>query len=345
MSRGAALVTGGAGYIGSHVALELLDAGFDAVLFDNLSNSTRAAAAGVRAAARRDAPLIEGDVRDGAALDAAFSARAIDAVFHFAAAKAIGESALRPLDYYANNLEGTLRLVERMRAWGVKTLIYSSSAAVYGEPDAVPLTEASPLAPVSPYGRTKLAAEWMLRDLQQAEADWRISILRYFNPIGAHASGLLGDAPPGVPNNLVPFIGQVAVGRLPRLRVFGDDYPTPDGTGVRDYVHVVDLAKGHVKALEGLASAPQLAIYNLGSGAGHSVLEVVRAFEAVSERRIPCEFAARRPGDVAALYADPSKANAELAWRAELDLARMCQDAWRHLVESPGAPPYAAARC
>ena len=343
MSRGAVLVTGGAGYIGSHAALELLDAGFNVVLLDNFSNSSRSAVAALRAAANRDVPLLEGDVRDSEALDAAFREHEIEAVFHFAAAKAVGESVQRPLHYYSNNVEGTRRLVERMRAWQVKTLVYSSSAAVYGEPDLVPLTEGSPLAPANPYGRTKLAAEWMLQDLHQAEDGWRICILRYFNPIGAHGSGLLGDAPLGVPNNLVPCIGQVAVGKLPRLRVFGNDYPTPDGTGVRDYVHVVDLAKGHVKALERLARQPQLAIYNLGTGLGHSVLEVVKAFEAASARRIPREFAARRPGDVATLYADPSKAQAELAWRAELGLARMCEDVWRHLVESPQAPSYAPA--
>lgn len=344
MSRGTVLVTGGAGYIGSHAALELLDAGFNAVVLDNFSNSPRSAVANLRAAANADVPLIEGDVRDAEALDAAFQAHDIDAVFHFAAAKAVAESVARPLRYYANNVEGTLRLVERMRAWQVKTLVYSSSAAVYGDADAVPLTERSPLAPASPYGRTKLAAEWMLQDLQQAEAGWRICILRYFNPIGAHGSGLLGDAPLGVPNNLLPCIGQVAAGQLPCLRIFGNDYPTADGTGVRDYVHVVDLAKGHVKALQRLASEPQLAIYNLGTGLGRSVLEVVRAFEAASARPIPREFAPRRPGDVAAIYADPSKAQAELQWRAELGLERMCEDVWRHLVESPDAPSYAPAR-
>lgn len=331
MSAGTILVTGGAGYIGSHTAAELLGADFNVVVFDNFANSSPAAVDALRRAANRDVSLIEGDVRDAEALRAAFRSHAIDAVFHFAAAKAVAESFEQPLAYYDHNVTGTLRLVEQMGVHGVKTLVFSSSATVYGHPASVPITEDMPLAPINPYGRTKLAGETLLRDLHRADPEWRISILRYFNPIGAHGSGLLGDAPLGVPCNLMPYIAAVAARRLPRLSVFGDDYPTPDGTCIRDYIHVVDLAKGHLRALQWLAAAPGLAVHNLGTGTGHSVLEVTRAFEAASGRAVPYAVAARRPGDVPVLYADPSRAAAELGWRAEQGLQRMCEDAWRHV--------------
>ena len=331
---GTVLVTGGAGYIGSHTALELLDAGYDVVVLDNFSNSRRAATEALKVAANRDVPVVEGDVRDAQALARTFRRHDVRAVFHFAAEKAVGVSFERPLSFYDNNVVGTLRLVEQMAAHGVKTLVFSSSATVYGEPATVPITEDMPLAPVNPYGRTKLACETLLKDLALGDPDWRISILRYFNPIGAHGSGLLGEAPLGVPENLLPYIGAVAAGRLPRLSVFGDDYPTPDGTCIRDYVHVVDLAKGHLKALGRLAAAPGVAIHNLGTGTGHSVLEVTRAFEEASGRQVPHAVAPRRAGDVPVLYADPSKAAAELGWRAEHGLLRMCEDAWRHAAAS-----------
>ena len=337
MSAGTVLVTGGAGYIGSHTAAALLDADYDVVVLDNFANSSPAAIAALRRATNRDVALIEGDVRDGAALERAFRGHEISAVCHFAAAKAVAESFEQPLAYYDHNVVGTLRLVEQMAAHGVKTLVFSSSATVYGHPAKVPITEDMPLAPINPYGRTKLTGEMLLGDLHRADPDWRISILRYFNPIGAHASGLLGDAPLGVPCNLMPYLGAVAAGRLPRLSVFGDDYPTPDGTCIRDYIHVVDLAKGHLKALQWLARAPGLAIHNLGTGAGHSVFEVMRAFEAASGRDIPHTVAPRRPGDTPVLYADPSSAAAELGWCAEHGLQRMCEDAWRHVAAlAPG---------
>ncbi len=337
MNGGKVLVTGGAGYIGSHTATELLDAGHEVVVFDNFANSSRAAADALQVAANRDVPVVEGDVRDADALRRVFRGHDIRAVCHFAAKKAVAESFEQPLSYHDNNVVGTLRLVEEMAAHGVKTLVFSSSATVYGHPASVPITEDMPLAPINPYGRTKLACETLLGDLALSDAEWRISILRYFNPIGAHCSGLLGDSPQGVPTNLMPYIGAVAAGRLPRLRVFGDDYPTPDGTCIRDYIHVVDLAKGHLKALQWLADAPGLAIHNLGTGAGHSVFEVARAFEEASGRSVPYDVAPRRPGDTPVLYADPSRAAAELEWRAEHGLRRMCEDAWRHVAASASA--------
>lgn len=325
------LITGGTGYIGSHIAVELLEVGNDVVLFDNLSTSTSQVAAAIGAIAGREPPLIVGDVRDPSALDAAFKTYAFDAVLHLAGVKAIGESVAFPLVYYDNNVCGTVRLLECMAAHDVKTLVFSSSATVYGVPEVMPIGEDSPPRPTNPYGRSKLIVENMLKDLHRADGSWRISILRYFNPLGGHASGQLGEVPSGVSSNLMPHIGQVALGRRPYLAIFGDDYPTPDGTCIRDYIHVVDLAKGHLQALALLAAGPTLAIHNLGTGVGYSVREVVRAFEAASGHPIPCTVVGRRPGDIAECYADPSRAWEELGWKAELGLGQMCQDAWRFL--------------
>ena len=332
------LITGGTGYIGSHVAVELLKAGHDLVLFDNLSTSTSQIAAVIGAIADREIPLIVGDVRDPGALNAVLKTYAFDAVLHFAGVKAVGESVASPLMYYDNNVCGTVRLLECMAAHDVKTLVFSSSATVYGVPEMMPISEDSPPVPINPYGRSKLIVENMLKDLHRADGCWRISILRYFNPIGGHASGQLGEDPCGVSSNLMPYIGQVALGRRPYLVIFGDDYPTPDGTCIRDYIHVVDLAKGHLQALAFLAAEPKLAIHNLGTGVGYSVREVARAFEAASGRPIPCKVVGRRPGDIAEFYADRSRAWEELGWKAELGLEQMCQDAWRFLCKMQGRP-------
>ncbi|GAB6050666.1 UDP-glucose 4-epimerase GalE [Hydrogenophilus islandicus] len=332
------LVTGGAGYIGSHTVVVLLEAGFEVVVFDNFSNSHPEALRRVEQITGRRVTVIEGDVRDRAALDAAFARYPSDAVIHFAGKKAVGESVAKPLLYYDHNVVGSLRLLEAMAAAGVKCLVFSSSATVYGEPQQLPLTETHPLSATNPYGRTKLIIEEMLRDTFRADPTWRIAILRYFNPVGAHPSGLIGEDPNDIPNNLMPFITQVAVGKLPKLRIFGNDYPTPDGTGVRDYLHVMDLAEGHLAALRALLAPdapPRCEAFNLGTGRGVSVLEMVRAFEAASGRRIPYEIAPRRPGDVAACWADPSKAHTELGWRASRTLAEMCRDAWRWQAQNP----------
>ncbi|KZE32438.1 UDP-glucose 4-epimerase GalE [Crenobacter luteus] len=323
------LVTGGAGYIGSHTCVELLYAGHDLVVLDNLCNSKREVLQRVEGIAGKKPAFVEGDIRDAAALDAVFARFAIDAVVHFAGLKAVGESVEQPLRYFDNNVVGSLRLVEAMQRHGVKTLVFSSSATVYGDPHAVPIREDFPLSATNPYGRSKLMVEDMLRDLHRADPAWRIAILRYFNPVGAHDSGLIGEDPNGIPNNLLPYVAQVAAGRLAKLRVFGDDYPTPDGTGVRDYIHVVDLARGHLKALEALAREPALLTLNLGTGRGYSVLEMVAAFAAASGRPIPYEIAPRRPGDIAACCADPSLAERRLGWRAEKGLDDMCASAWK----------------
>lgn len=329
------LVTGGAGYIGSHTCVELLRAGYDLVVLDNLSNSSAAALDVVESLAGRPAPLVEGDLRDAVLLRELFREHRFDAVVHFAGLKAVGESVARPLAYYANNVVGTLRLLEVMAETECRTLAFSSSATVYGDPERVPIPETAPRRATNPYGQTKLTIEYMLEDLHRADSSWRISLLRYFNPVGAHPSGDLGEDPVGVPNNLMPFIAQVAVGRRPRVEIFGHDYPTRDGTGVRDYIHVVDLARGHVAALDFLAAQPGLAVHNLGTGRGSSVLEVLRAFERAAGQPIPHEFVPRRPGDVAECYADPGRAQRELGWRAELDLQRMCEDAWRWQSKHP----------
>jgi UDP-glucose 4-epimerase len=328
------LVTGGAGYIGSHTCVELLNAGQDVVVFDNFSNSHPESLKRVESITGRKIQLVEGDIRDQAALEDALRRFGCSAVIHFAGLKAVGESVEKPLDYYDNNVIGTHRLLQAMGNCGVKTLVFSSSATVYGEPQRLPLTEDHPLSATNPYGRTKLVIEDMLRDLHHSDPSWQIGILRYFNPVGAHVSGLIGEDPQGIPNNLMPFVAQVAVGRREQLKVWGDDYPTPDGTGVRDYIHVVDLAIGHLKALARL-DGPQCFEVNLGTGTGYSVLDVVKAFETASGRPVPYELAPRRPGDVASCYADPAFAAELLGWRAERGIDAMCVDAWRWQSGNP----------
>ena len=327
MSR--VLVTGGAGYIGSHTCIELMAAGHEVVVVDNLCNSKRESLVRVeRIAGRPIAAFVQADIRDRAAMRAVFAAHAIDAVIHFAGLKAVGESVAKPLEYYDNNVSGTVALCEVMAEAGVKTLAFSSSATVYGDPASVPIREDFPTGPTNPYGRSKWMVEHLLRDLAAADPSWRIALLRYFNPVGAHESGLIGEDPNGLPNNLMPFVSQVAVGKLQELRVFGGDWPTPDGTGVRDYIHVLDLAQGHVKAIDYLLERPGLLTVNLGTGRGYSVLEVVRAFEVASGRPVPYRIVDRRPGDIAQCYADPEHANRLLGWKATRDLAQMCADAW-----------------
>ena len=323
------LVTGGAGYIGSHTCVELLAAGFEVTVFDNFCNSNPESLTRVERITGKSLRRVRGDVRDGAALVAALQECRADAVIHFAGLKAVGESVENPLSYYDNNVLGTLQLLEAMKECRVRTLVFSSSATVYGEPQRLPLTEDHPLSATNPYGRTKLMIEEILRDLYRSDDTWRLGILRYFNPVGAHVSGLIGEDPQGIPNNLLPFVAQVAVGRQEFLRVWGNDYPTPDGTGVRDYIHVVDLALGHVKALDYLQGNPGCLTVNLGTGTGYSVLDMVQAFERASGRSIPYRVAPRRPGDIASCFADPKLAFDLLGWKAERDLDAMCRDAWR----------------
>ncbi len=342
------LVTGGAGYIGSHTCVELLQAGYDITVFDNLCNSHSQSLERVQQITGKRLCLIRGDIRDRTALVTALRESGAHAVVHFAGLKAVGESVQQPLAYYDNNVVGTLRLLEALSICGVKTLVFSSSATVYGDPHRLPLTEDHPLSATNPYGQTKLTVEHMLRDLQHSDTSWRIGILRYFNPVGAHASGLIGDDPQGTPNNLMPFVAQVAVGLRPHLNVFGGDYPTPDGTGVRDYIHVVDLALGHLKALDALERSQHSAeclTVNLGTGTGYSVLEIVQAFEQVSGKRVAYRVVPRRPGDVASCYADPNRASALLGWKAERTLADMCADTWRWQSLNPHGynPPRPAA--
>ncbi len=331
----AILITGGAGYIGSHAALELLRRGFDVVVVDNLSNSHEAAIDRVAELAARPVPFHRVDIRDRAALDQVFRTAPIDAVMHFAGLKAVGESVGQPLRYYDNNISGTIVLLEVMKQHGVRTLVFSSSATVYGDPASVPITEDFPLSAVNPYGRSKLFIEEMLRDLCRAEPEWRVALLRYFNPSGADPSGRIGEDPNGIPNNLVPFIAQVAVGRLPEVAVFGTDYPTRDGTGVRDYIHVVDLVVGHINALEKLAAGPGLVSYNLGTGRGYSVLEMIEAFGRAAGKTIKYRLAPRRPGDAAECWSDASRAERELGWRATRGLDDMCRDVWRWQSNNP----------
>lgn len=327
-------VTGGAGYIGSHTCVELLQAGYDVVVFDNFCNSHPEALERVQHITGKSITVVRGDIRDQAALQAALRQHQCSAVIHFAGLKAVGESSVKPLEYYENNFVGTVHLLQAMQATGVKTLVFSSSATVYGEPQYLPLTEDHPLSATNPYGRSKLMIEDMLRDLHRARPDWCITLLRYFNPVGAHASGLIGEDPQGMPNNLMPFVAQVAGGRREHLSVWGNDYPTPDGTGVRDYIHVVDLAQGHVRALQRITT-PQCTAINLGTGRGNSVLEVVKAFEAASGQPVPYTLQPRRPGDVAACYADPARARQLLGWQATLGVAQMCADAWRWQHANP----------
>lgn len=329
------LVTGGAGYIGSHTVLELLNEGHAVIVVDNLSNSNEEALRRVKKITGQDLTFYEEDLLNKAALDQIFSNHEIDSVIHFAGFKAVGESVAIPLKYYNNNITSTLYLCELMKKHGVRNIVFSSSATVYGDPESVPITEDSPLSATNPYGRTKLFIEYILKDLYIADNSWNIALLRYFNPVGAHKSGLIGEDPNDIPNNLMPYISQVAVGKLKELSVFGDDYPTPDGTGVRDYIHVVDLAVGHLKALEKLESNPGLVIYNLGTGKGSSVLDMVKAFENASGKKVPYRIAPRRPGDIAECYADPSKAEKELNWTAKRGIKEMCEDTWRWQSENP----------
>ena len=328
------LVTGGAGYIGSHTCVELLSAGEQIVVYDNFCNSHPESLRRVAKITGREFPVVEGDIRDREKLEATMRQYGCTSVIHFAGLKAVGESNEKPLEYYDNNVVGTVRLLEAMVACGIDKLVFSSSATVYGNPQKLPLTEDHPLSATNPYGRTKLMIEEILRDFFVARPDWKIAILRYFNPVGAHESGLIGEDPQGMPNNLMPFVAQVAIGRREFLNVWGSDYPTPDGTGVRDYLHVVDLAKGHLKALQRL-DAPQCFAVNLGTGNGYSVLEVIHAFEQASARPVPYKLAERRAGDVASCYADATFARNYLGWQAELGVDRMCADAWRWQSNNP----------
>ena len=333
------LVTGGAGYIGSHTCVELLQAGHHLVVLDNLSNSSAVALQRVAELTEHHVPLIEGDIRDEACLRVLFSDHDFDAVIHFAGLKAVGESNAQPVQYYDNNVNGTLTLLRAMAEHEVYTMVFSSSATVYGDPDVVPIREDAPLGPTNPYGRSKLMVEQVLTDLQRSDERWSVTLLRYFNPVGAHASGRIGEDPHGIPNNLMPYISQVAVGKLERLRIFGDDYPTPDGTGVRDYIHVVDLARGHLAALDRHHGDAGCHVYNLGTGQGVSVLEMRAAFERASGQPIPFIFTDRRPGDIAACWADPSHAQEQLAWRAERGLDDMVSSSWRWQSQNPDGYP------
>jgi UDP-glucose 4-epimerase len=329
------LVAGGAGFIGSHTTVELLEAGHEVVIVDNLSNSSKESIHRVESLTGKQTTFYQLDVCDADALDEVFAKHAIDAVIHFAGLKAVDTSVKEPLLYYQNNLVSTLNLCESMSRHNVKQLIFSSSATVYGDPESVPIEESASIHATNPYGQTKVMIEQMLQDLSRTNQGWRISLLRYFNPIGAHPSGNIGEDPNGVPDNLVPFVAQVAVGRREKLAVFGNDYDTPDGTGVRDYIHVVDLAKGHVAALSHPPEENSAKAYNLGCGRGHSVLEVIKAFEGASGKDIPYAIASRRPGDIGTCYANPSKAEKLLHWRAELSLEDACLDAWRWQSQNP----------
>lgn len=329
------LLTGGIGFIGSHTLVELLDRGYRVAVVDNLSNSSEITADRVREITGRDFLFYRADIRDRAAMEKIFSENDFDAVIHFAGLKAVGESCAKPLEYYDNNIYGTLVLLETMRAHGVKQMIFSSSATVYGTPEVLPLTETCKTGgTTNPYGTTKYQIETILTDLWRADPTWNIALLRYFNPVGAHESGRIGEDPKGIPNNLMPYVAQVASGKLQKIRVFGNDYPTPDGTGVRDYIHVVDLARGHIAAIERLTE-PGVHIYNLGTGIGYSVLDMIHAFEKACGKELPYEICARRPGDIAACYASPEKAARDLGWRAEYGIAEMCRDQWNWQSHNP----------
>ncbi|MFM1989672.1 MAG: UDP-glucose 4-epimerase [Pseudomonadota bacterium] len=332
---GRILVTGGAGYIGSHTVVELLQTGHDVVVLDNLSNASPEALERVAQIAGRRAELVVGDLRDGPLLANLLAAKPFDAVIHFAGLKAVGESVAKPLDYYDNNVAGTVTLLRALDAAGVRRLVFSSSATVYGDPETVPIREDAKTGATNPYGRTKWFIEYILQDLAVADPRWAVGNLRYFNPVGAHPSGLIGEDPAGIPNNLMPFVAQVAVGRRERLSVFGGDWPTPDGTGVRDYIHVVDLAQGHLAALRRVMDTAGFWTVNLGTGRGTSVLEMVRAFERASGRPVPHAIVDRRPGDIAECWADPAQAEALLGWRAKLDVDAMCADGWRWQSGNP----------
>jgi len=335
------LVTGGAGYIGSHTCIELIKAGYEVVVVDNLCNASLESLKRVEGLAGCDIPFHKVDVRDKAVLTGVFEQYSIDGVIHFAGLKAVGESVEKPIEYYDTNVGGTFVLVDVMNIFNCKTFIFSSSATVYGEPHTVPIKEDFPLSVTNPYGRSKLMIEEFLRDVFVADDSWHIALLRYFNPVGAHKSGLIGEDPNDIPNNLIPYISQVAVGKLENLSIFGGDYNTPDGTGVRDYIHVVDLAKGHVKALQALENKSQVLTVNLGTGNGYSVLDMVKAFEKASGKNIPYQIVDRRPGDIATCYADPTYAVEKLGWKAEYKLNEMCEDTWRWQSQNPdGYPRY-----
>ena len=329
------LVTGGSGYIGSHTVVELLNAGAELLIVDNLSNSKLVVLDRIERITGRRPAFVEADIRDRAAMRDLFASHAISEVIHFAGLKAVGESVAQPLRYYDNNVQGSLVLFETMAEAGVRKLVFSSSATVYGDPHAVPIVESFPLQATNPYGRSKLMIEDILRDLAISDPSWRVALLRYFNPVGAHVSGLIGEDPNGIPNNLMPFIAQVAVGKRAELSVFGNDYPTPDGTGVRDYIHVVDLALGHLAALRALDQKPGVVTVNLGTGQGYSVLEMVAAFEKASGKPVAHRIVERRPGDVAACYADPKEAREQLQWQAERGIEAMCVDTWRWQSMNP----------
>lgn len=329
------LVTGGAGFIGSHTVVELLENNEDVIVVDNLSNSKREALNRVEEITGKSLTFYKTDLLDKEGLDEVFSNHEIDSVIHFAGFKAVGESVEKPLSYYHNNITGTIYLCEVMAQHNVTDIVFSSSATVYGDPETVPIQEDFPLTATNPYGRTKLFIEKILGDLHVSDDNWNIALLRYFNPVGAHESGRIGEDPNDIPNNLMPYITQVAVGKLDELSVFGDDYPTHDGTGVRDYIHVVDLAIGHLKALEKLQTNPGVVTYNLGTGQGYSVLDVVNAFEKASGQDVPYKITDRRPGDIASCYADPGKAEKELGWKAKRDIVDMCKDAWRWQSQNP----------
>jgi len=333
------LVTGAAGYIGTHTCIELFKAGYQVIALDNFSNSKPEALRRVARISQRAPIFYQADIREHHALETIFADHAIDAVIHFAGLKAVGESVSKPLHYYDNNITGTLNLLNAMNRASVRRLVFSSSATVYGDPHQVPINEDFPLAPTNPYGRSKHIMEQMLHDVAATNQGWRIGMLRYFNPVGAHESGLIGEDPNGTPNNLLPFISQVAVGQREQLQVFGGDYPTLDGTGVRDYIHVVDLADAHVKTLAALEQHSGVQTFNLGTGTGYSVLEMIAAFARISERPIPYKIVERRPGDIARCYADPSRAHAILKWRAQRDLEAMCRDSWRWQQANPNGYP------
>lgn len=335
MNKEKILVTGGAGYIGSHTCVELAKSGYEIIIIDNLSNSKLEAVKRVEKIVNKKINFYQADLRDYEEVKSIIEKEKCNVVIHFAGLKAVGESVEKPLEYYHNNVYGTISLLKAMQECNLKNIIFSSSATVYGNPQYVPIKEDHPLAAVNPYGSTKLTIENILKELYVSDPEWNIVILRYFNPVGAHETGLIGEDPLGIPNNLMPYISQVAVGRLPYLKIFGNDYPTHDGTGIRDYIHVMDLATGHVAAYEYLKNNKGCFIFNLGTGKGYSVLEVVKMFEKVSGVKIPFKFVERRPGDVAIIYADPSKANKELGWRAVRNLEDMCRDTWRWQSQNP----------
>ena len=332
----AVLITGGAGYIGSHTCVELLEAGYDVVVIDNLCNSKEESIRRVCAITGKQVRFYKADLRDRQAVEDVFrNEQGIDSVIHFAGLKAVGESVAKPFEYYHNNVTGSYILCSAMMKFNVKNIVFSSSATVYGTPQTVPITEDFPIAPVNPYGRSKVFIEQFLKDLNYSDSAWNIALLRYFNPVGAHKSGRIGEDPTGIPNNLMPFISQVAIGRQQYLKVFGADYHTPDGTGVRDYIHITDLAAGHIKALEKIKSGSGVVVYNLGTGCGYSVFDMITAFEKASGRQIPYKVVERRSGDVAVCYADPSRARIELGWTANRSIDEMCQDVWRWQMQNP----------